>query len=67
MSNSYIPGIENYPHLQRRLDYELVRLGNGCSNCERDRVYNKYRDIVSKQLARDEAVAKKKINRINRP
>ena len=64
---SYIPGIENYPHIQRRLNYELSRLSNNCANCERERVYNKYRDIVSKQRARDEAITKKKINRINRP
>lgn len=62
MSN-YVADIDKFPHLKRRLDYELRRLGNNCQNCEIKRVYNKYRDIISKELARQEQVTKRKINR----
>ena len=61
--NSYVAGIERYPHLKKRLDYELRRLGDNCSNCEKRKVYDKYNEIIRKEDARQEQLIKRKGNR----
>lgn len=61
--SSYVSGIERYPHLKKRLDYELRRLGNNCSDCEKRKVYDKYREIIRKEDARQESLTKRKGNK----
>ena len=63
--STYIPGIEDFPHLQRRYDYELRRLGPNCQNCEIRKVTEKYKEIVSKEVARQAQITapKRKLNK----
>lgn len=66
MINYHIEGIEKYPHLRKRLDYEIRRLGNNCADCEKRKVIDKYRDIVRKEIARSEAISQNKTQKKSR-
>lgn len=41
-----IPGIEKYPDLKRKLEYELSRKTKGCARCEKARIRRRYAKLV---------------------